>query len=158
MGRGFGMADVVFLLDAKAIRLNKLLTRPKIRRSLTGGGTKGKRLLFDLTDITRLGLALWLSRAGLRIGEVEAAMSQSATAAFLAPLSSLAALQAEAPKQRFFVVRKVHSTRKRPGREVGIHNGRKLLFDVIADRDGIVISVGARLTELVRRLDQKYRI
>jgi hypothetical protein len=103
MGFTFGVFEVISLLDTDTVRLNKLLSRLKIREELEGGGTRGKRLHFSTRDICKLALAFALFQGGLRWSEIERVLAHKVTKQALLGLNGLEDLRAEAERSRLLV-------------------------------------------------------
>jgi hypothetical protein len=91
------------LLATSVLRLNKLAIRCGICPSLGGGNKKGRRRHFSVRDVCRLGLAVWLSNAGLRGPAISNVVRRQATIGLLARLQNLGEIEAEAQRRRFLV-------------------------------------------------------
>lgn len=62
--------DVAKMLKASRFALNRIISRCQLGSSVSGGGVRGRELLFAVEDAARLALAYWLSRAGLHTGAI----------------------------------------------------------------------------------------
>jgi hypothetical protein len=91
------------LLNTGVLRLNKLAVRCEIAPSFGGGGKKGSRRHFSLRDVCRLGLAVWLSNAGIRAPAIPDVLRRQVVRSFLAGLNDRRDVETEAKRKRFVV-------------------------------------------------------
>jgi|HubBroStandDraft_2_1064218.scaffolds.fasta_scaffold559557_1 hypothetical protein len=91
------------LLNTGVLRLNKLVVRCKIAPSFGGGGKKGRRRHFSLRDVCRLGLAVWLSNAGLRAPAIRDILRRQAIKSLLSGLDDRKNVETEAKRRRLLV-------------------------------------------------------
>jgi hypothetical protein len=155
----FQMPDVAYLLNAPASRLNKLLERFDLRRSLAGGGKQGIRLAFSLQDICRLGLALWLFEAGLRSPVIRLVLKDPFPKDYLGPLQSLDSVRTESRRQRSLVLTWTRRNDAHPGHKAQLRisitgfPAEALVAEPTA-RGQILIPVGLFLDEIAGRLER----
>jgi hypothetical protein len=147
----FEIQHVSKLLATSVLRLNKLALRCKIDPSLGGGGEKGSRRHFSVQDVCRLGVAVWLSNAGLRGPAISDVLSRMAIRHVLSGLHSLKDVKAEAERHRLLVGVDFRG-RERGYQEVMLVRSLDRAESALGKASGVVVPLGDLLGTLAKDL------
>jgi hypothetical protein len=139
------------LLNASVLRLNKLAKRCGIHPSFGGGGTKGNRRHFSVHDVCHLGLAVWLSSAGLRGPAIEDVLRRTGIRTLLANLDTLKKVENEAKRKRFLVATGFRG-RDHRYRNIELCGSLKQVQRALQNESGILVPIGGLLDDLAGRL------
>lgn len=151
LNASFQIAQLSELLGTTPLRLNKLADVCRIRASVERGGAKGKRRAFSLQDICRLGLALWLWRAGLRGPAIRSALGRGAVRRLVSGLDTLRQIEEESRRHRFLIA--VDFRGKEHGyRNVSLVRSAERVRVALREASAVVVPVGALLEPLAARL------
>jgi hypothetical protein len=137
------------LLATSVLRLNKLAVRCKIDPSLGGGGERGSRRHFSVQDVCRLGLAVWLSNAGLRGPAISNVFGRRATIRLLARLQNLGEIEAEA-KHGQFLVAVDYRGRSHGFHKVTLTKSLNRAWRALGEVSGVVVPLGELLGTLAK--------
>jgi hypothetical protein len=139
------------LLNAGVLRLNKLAIRCEIAPSFGGGGIKGSRRHFSLRDVCRLGLAVWLSNAGIRAPAIPDVLRRQVVRSFLAGLNDRREVETEAKRKRFLVAADFRGL-KRGYRTIEFVSSSHGLSRALREHSGLSVPVGTLLEDLAAQL------
>ncbi len=147
----FEVDGVARVLEAKTLRVNKLLYRFKdeLKPSISAGGRHGKKRKFSVGDVCKVGLALWLFRAGLRAAIIRKILQHEGARAMLARLTETAAIRDESDKSRFLVA--WNFERLKPSLKIGKHLDPAILNKEIS----VVLPIGLLFERLVKNVSSK---
>jgi hypothetical protein len=140
------------LLNAGVLRLNKLAVRCKIAPSFGGGGKKGSRRHFSLRDVCRLGLAVWLSNAGLRAPAIRDVLRRQAIRSLLSGLNDRSDVEMEAKRRRFLVAAGFRGSTP-AFQDVKLVSSPKQVALVLREESGISVPIGMLLASLAVHLE-----
>jgi len=140
------------LLNTDVLRLNKLAVRCDIAPSFGGGGEKGRRRHFSLRDVCRLGLAVWLSNAGLRAPAIRDVLRRQAIRSLLSGLNNRRDVETEAKRRRFLVAAGFHGSTP-AFREVKLVGSPKQVGLILREESGISVPIGMLLASLAVHLE-----
>jgi len=128
------------------LRLNKLGARYKITASVEGRGKRGSRRHFSVQDICRLGLAVWLSNAGLRGPAIRDVLRRRVSRELLSDLKT------GSERNRFLVAVGFRGT-KQGYKRVQLVNSLERAQAALRRDSGVVVPVGEFLGALAARLE-----
>jgi hypothetical protein len=147
----FEIQQVGKLLVTSVLRLNKLAVRCKIDPSLGGGGEKGSRRHFSVQDVCRLGLAVWLSNAGLSGPAIRDVLSRMAIRHMLSSLQRLKDIEAKAKRHRFLVGVGFRGRQHGYQKVILVRSLGKAEY-ALGEASGVVVPVGELLGTLAKDL------
>ena len=145
MSAYFEIKQASGLIGASVQRLNKLATRCGITPSVDGGGRKGSRRHFSVHDIRRLGLAVWLSDAGLRGPAINDVLRRRVSTELLSSLNE--------GQRKGFLVAVGFRGLKKGYEQVVLVNSLKQAEAALRNTSGVVVPVCEFLAALAARLD-----
>ena len=145
----FEVDGVARVLEAKTLRVNKLSYRFDLQPSIVAGGRQGKKRKFSVEDVCKIGLALWLFRAGLRAPVIRKILNHEEARAMLARLTETAAIRGESGKSRFLIA--WNFDRPKPSLKIGNHLDPAILNKEIS----VVVPIGLLFERLATNLSSK---
>lgn len=152
MPTSFEIPRVADFLNTSMLRVNKLSEMCELKPSVRAGGKKGKRRHFSVQDVCRLGLALWLWKAGLRGPAVRDALRQPASKRLLSGLQTLKHIKAEAQRQRFLLALEFRGPHQ-GYRRVALLSSLARVRAALKGASAVVIPVGQLLESLAEHLE-----
>jgi hypothetical protein len=139
------------LLNTGVLRLNKLADRCEIAPSFGGGGKKGRRRHFSLRDVCRLGLAVWLSNAGIRAPAIPGVLRRPVVRSFLAGLNDRRDVESEAQRKRFLVAAHFRGLKHGYG-TIELVSSLHRVKRALSGQSGLSVPIGTLLQDLAARL------
>jgi len=151
MGVYIDIQQASSLLNTSVLRLNKMAVKCEIAPSFGGGGKKGRRRHFSLRDVCRLGLAVWLSNAGIRAPAIPDVLRRQVVRSFLAGLNDRRDAETEAKRKRFLVAADFRGL-KHGYRTIEVVSSLHGLNRALREQSGLSVAVGTLLEDLAVRM------
>jgi hypothetical protein len=120
----FDTRHVADLLGTRILRVHKLVSiankDPATKSGKVAGRGKDRR--FEIEEISRLALAFWLFRAGLRGPFISSILADTGVNQIIAPMIRIRSIREEAARGRFLIARGLNTRHKAKKWEAG-HEG-----------------------------------
>ena len=161
MSTSFDTRYVAELLGTRILRVHKLANIANKESAAKSGNPagRGRDRRFDVEEISRLALAFWLFRTGLRGPLIASILADKGVSRIISPMTNIMKIREEAARDRFLIAWGLNVKRKARKWEVA-HEGVMFVQGlesaptIVEKQSCIIVPVGRLLQGLVDRMLQ----
>jgi hypothetical protein len=154
----FATLQLAKLLKANRFTLNRLMLRCKIEPSFGSRSGRGSRLFFTVEDASKLALAYWLFRCGLRSPAIKGVLDDVQVADLLKALASPEEIEKVGTQVRFLVTWRIAARGKNAKQETKVEKdyaGVQRVLEGTHQYGFVVIPIGRLLRELAKAIRER---
>ena len=159
MSTSFDTRYVADLLGTRILRVHKLasIANKESATKPDNVSGRGRDRRFDVGEISRLALAFWLFRTGLRGPLITSILADKGVSQVIAPMTNITKIREEADRDRFLIVWGLNIKRKAKKWEVA-HDGVMFVQGletapaIVEKQSCVIVPVGRLLQELVDKM------